>query len=229
MKYSNIVKGIFVNRPNRFTANVIIDGKEEKAHVKNTGRCRELLIEGVAAALEKSSNPGRKTAYSLIGVYKGETLVNMDSQVPNAVAAEALAEGKIEEIGVVDCIKREVKYKDSRFDIYYEKAGKRGFIEVKGVTLENGGVASFPDAPTARGTKHMQELAEAVGEGYEAAVLFLIQLGGVDTFVPNYDADLKFCTALKEAKAAGVKIMAYGCYVNIDEIKIDKKIDVKLR
>lgn len=206
MEYKNTVKGIFKNRPNRFIANVIINGKEETVHVKNTGRCKELLIDGVTVILEESDNTNRKTKYSLISVYKGEKLINMDSQSPNSVFAEALIDGKIEQIGSVDFLKREVKYNNSRFDIYYEKNNKKGFIEVKGVTLEENGVVMFPDAPTERGTKHILELIEAKKEGYDVGIAFVVQMKDVKYFTPNKERDKKFYDALYKAYKEGVNI-----------------------
>lgn len=227
MEYANIKKAKFIERPNRFIALCDIDGKIEKIHVKNTGRCRELLIRGAEVILEEGSNPDRKTKYSLIAVYKGENLVNMDSQIPNAVAFEAACEGKIESIGVPDLIKREVKYGSSRFDIYFEKDGRKGFIEVKGVTLENDGVAAFPDAPTARGTKHINELIDAAENGYEAYIFFVVQMKGVNYVVPNGRTDPEFEAALKKAHKNGVKIIACDCIVTENSIKMDKPLPVK--
>lgn len=228
MKYKNIKEATFVSRPNRFIANVIVDGHEEKVHVKNTGRCRELLLKGVKVLLEESDKADRKTKYSLVAVYKGSMLVNMDSQIPNSAAAEALENGTVAEIGKPDFIKREVKYSDSRFDIYYEKDGKKGFVEVKGVTLERDGAVLFPDAPTQRGARHIRELIKAKSEGYEAAVLFVVQMKGVKYFTPNDETDADFAQALKDAQKAGVKILAYDCIVKPDEMVIDEKVEVKL-
>ena len=197
-------------------------------HVKNTGRCKELLIEGARVFLEEADKEGRKTKYSLIAVYKGDILVNMDSQAPNQMAAEALAEGKIEEIGEVDFLKREVNYENSRFDLFYQKGEKKGFIEVKGVTLEGNGIAKFPDAPTERGAKHLRELIKAKEEGYEAAALFVIQMKGVQEFRPNEERDKNFTAALKEAVKAGVKILAYDCRVQVGKVYIDQKVPVNL-
>lgn len=224
MEYKNTVKGIFKNRPNRFIANVIINGKEETVHVKNTGRCKELLIEGVTVILEESDNTNRKTKYSLISVYKGEKLINMDSQSPNSVFAEALIDGKIEQIGSVDFLKREVKYNNSRFDIYYEKNNKKGFIEVKGVTLEENGVVMFPDAPTERGTKHILELIEAKKEGYDVGIAFVVQMKDVKYFTPNKERDKKFYDALYKAYKEGVNIYVYDCIVTENSITLDKKV-----
>lgn len=228
MEYGKMVEARFLRRVNRFTAFVELNGQEEMVHVKNTGRCKELLLEGARVFLEEADKVDRKTKYSLIAVYKGDTLVNMDSQAPNQMTAEALAEGKIEEIGEVDFLKREVKYENSRFDIFYQKGDKKGFIEVKGVTLEEDGIAKFPDAPTERGAKHLRELIKAKKEGYEAAVLFVIQMKGVEEFRPNEERDRNFSEALREAAAAGVKILAYDCKVEVGKVKIENKIPIKL-
>ena len=228
MKYENIKEAVFIERPNRFIANVCIDGKEEKVHVKNTGRCRELLLKGCRVFLEESKNNARKTKYSLVAVYKGERLINMDSQIPNYVAEEALKKGIIKEIGIPDFVKREVKYSQSRFDIYYEKDGRKGFIEVKGVTLEKNGEVLFPDAPTERGTKHIKELIKAKKEGYEAAVLFVIEMKDVSFFAPNAETDKDFSQALKNAKEEGVNILAYDCDVKEDEIVLKDKVEVRV-
>ena len=228
MEYGNMVEARFLRRVNRFTAFVELNGQEEMVHVKNTGRCKELLLEGARVFLEEADKEGRKTKYSLIAVYKGDILVNMDSQAPNQMAAEALAEGKIEEIGEVDFLKREVNYENSRFDLFYQKGEKKGFIEVKGVTLEENGIAKFPDAPTERGAKHLRELIKAKEEGYEAAALFVIQMKGVQEFRPNEERDKNFTAALKEAAKAGVKILAYDCRVQVGKVYIDQKVPVNL-
>ena len=228
MEYGKMVEARFLRRVNRFTAFVELNGQEEIVHVKNTGRCKELLLEGARVFLEEADKEGRKTKYSLIAVYKGDTLVNMDSQAPNQMAAEALAEGKITEIGEVDFLKREVNYENSRFDLFYQKGEKKGFIEVKGVTLEGNGIAKFPDAPTERGAKHLRELIKAKEEGYEAAALFVIQMKGVQEFRPNEERDKNFTAALKEAAKAGVKILAYDCRVQVGKVYIDQKVPVNL-
>ncbi|MDD3570177.1 MAG: DNA/RNA nuclease SfsA [Lachnospiraceae bacterium] len=227
MEYKITKQAIFLKRTNRFIAIVIIDGVEEIVHVKNTGRCKELLIEGASVILEKSDNPNRKTKYSLIAVYKGDVLINMDSQVPNGVVAEALREGKILEIGEVSFIRREVTYSNSRFDIYYEKNGKKGFIEVKGVTLERDEVALFPDAPTLRGSRHVYEMIKAKEDGYEANLLFLIQMVGVKYFTPNSEMDKEFAKALRLAKEKDVNIMAYDSVVRENSIYIGKRIEIQ--
>ncbi len=228
MKYSKIKKGIFIDRPNRFVAHVIVDGKEETVHVKNTGRCRELLIKGAKVILEESGNPKRKTKYSIIAVYKGKILINMDSQAPNSAAYEAVKNGVIKEIGVPDYVKREAAYSKSRFDIYFEKDGKKGFIEVKGVTLEKDSMTYFPDAPTQRGARHLEELIKAKGEGYEAYVLFVIQIKGVIGFSPNYETDLRFAQTLKRAQENGVNIIAYDCNVYEDKMELNLPVKVIL-
>ena len=229
MKYKKIVEGKFIHRPNRFIAHVLIHGKEEVVHVKNTGRCRELLIPGARVILEDcSQNISRKTKYSLIAVYKGELLVNMDSQVPNAVVYEALKDNKIEFFRDLTFIKREKTYGNSRFDIYYEKGLKKGFVEVKGVTLEVEGQAMFPDAPTIRGAKHVLEMVDAVNQGYEGSIIFLIQMKGISSFRPNWEMDENFSNAIKYANDNGVNVLAYDSFVLEDEIRIGSPIPVFL-
>lgn len=231
MKYKNIKEGRFISRPNRFIAKVEIDGKEETVHVKNTGRCRELLVNGCRVYLEKSENPARKTAYDLVAVEKntesGETLlINMDSQIPNYVAEEWLKiSGLFSENAV---IRREVTYGNSRFDVYVEDGKRRAFIEVKGVTLEHNGTAMFPDAPTQRGVKHIRELMKCTEEGYEAYILFVIQMEQVKEFRPNDVTDKEFGKSLREAEKAGVKILAQSCIITRDSIEIKSPIKVIL-
>lgn len=226
MKYKNIVEGKFAARPNRFIAHVEINGQTEICHVKNTGRCRELLIEGSRVFLEKSDNPHRKTKYDLISVYKGDMLVNMDSQVPNKAVGEWLASGGLfEDITV---IKPEKTYGNSRFDFYVEAADRRIFMEVKGVTLEHDGIARFPDAPTERGVKHLRELKACIEDGYEAYVVFVIQMKGIELFMPNIETHREFAEVLKEAQEAGVRVLAYDCDVTEDSIKISSPVPVKL-
>lgn len=226
MKYKNIVEGKFAARPNRFIAHVEINGQTEICHVKNTGRCRELLIEGSRVFLEKSDNPHRKTKYDLISVYKGDMLVNMDSQVPNKAVGEWLASGGLfEDITV---IKPEKTYGNSRFDFYVEEADRRIFMEVKGVTLEHDGIARFPDAPTERGVKHLRELKACIEDGYEAYVVFVIQMKGIELFMPNIETHREFAEVLKEAQEAGVRVLAYDCDVTEDSIKISSPVPVKL-
>lgn len=225
MYYQKVVEGIFIERPNRFIARVMLPEGEVIAHVKNTGRCRELLIPGVRVYLEDhGENTLRKTRYSLISVWKKDMLINMDSQVPNAVAADALKRGLITELPETDLIKREKTFGDSRFDIYYESGQRRGFLEVKGVTLEEDGVARFPDAPTVRGTKHIMELIKAKEEGYEASILFLVQMEGPKYFEPNKSMDPGFADAVELAKSRGVRVLAYDSIVTPNTIYIGKSI-----
>lgn len=228
MKYSQIKKAVFVSRPNRFIAHVMMDGNEETVHVKNTGRCREILREGVQVILEKSGNPERKTQYSLIGCYKNRNLINIDSQVPNAVVYESILHKAIKGFDDVLHLKREVTYRNSRFDLYFKTSSHEGFIEVKGVTLEDNGIAMFPDAPTERGTRHIYEMMEAVREGYRGYILFLIQMKGVNSFTPNEKMDPEFALALKLANKEGVKILAYDALVTEDEIVIGDPVKVIL-
>lgn len=226
MKYENMIEGVFVSRPNRFIAEVKIDGKIEKAHVKNTGRCRELLIPGTKIFLQEHDNPSRKTKYSLIGVMKGDVMVNIDSQAPNKVVGEWLWQGGIYQNQIV--IKAEQKYGNSRFDFYMEGDGKRAFLEVKGVTLEENGVARFPDAPTERGIKHIEELMRAKKEGYEAYIVFVIQMKGIHHFEPNDRTHAAFGEILRKAEKAGVHILAMDCQVKEDELVIDQPVPVCL-
>ena len=228
MKYKNMLQGIFLKRVNRFIAHVLIDGVEHIVHVKNTGRCRELLIAGVVVMLEPSQNPERKTAFSLIAVYKGDRLINMDSQMPNHVVFEALQAGRIPELGLPQSMRKEVTYGNSRFDIYFERAGHKNFIEVKGVTLEDEGVAMFPDAPTVRGTKHVYEMAKAVEAGYGGTIFFLIQMKGVHCFRPNVKMDEEFAKALTFAREKGVILLAYDCVVYEDEMVLRASVPILL-
>lgn len=224
MKYENIVKGEFLSRPNRFIAEVLIDGKKETVHVKNTGRCRELLVDGAEVFLFRSSNPSRKTKYDLVAVRKGKKLINMDSQIPNDVVEEWLRKGNLFSEKAV--IKREVTYKKSRFDFYIEDGDRKIFLEVKGVTLENEGVAMFPDAPTKRGVKHINELISLRKEGYEAFVLFVIQMEDVNLFKPNDVTHKAFGDTLRKAEKSGVEILAMNCKVTENSIEISDNINL---
>lgn len=243
MKYQRMAPGIFLDRPNRFIAHVQIDGKEETVHVKNTGRCRELLLPGAQVMLQLSDNPNRKTAWDLIGVKKeGLGWVNMDSQAPNRVVMEFL-----EKQPGITYIRPEYRYGDSRVDFYFERLAANGkdpggeqqtngapgeprqcLMEVKGVTLERDGIAYFPDAPTERGVKHIRELMAAVGAGIPAAIFFVIQMAGVDRFVPNDDTHPAFGQALREAAAAGVRVLAFDCAVTPDSLEIRAPVPVEL-
>ncbi|RBP67333.1 sugar fermentation stimulation protein A [Alkalibaculum bacchi] len=223
MKYKNIVEGEFISRPNRFIAHVKINDKIEICHVKNTGRCKELLIKGATVYLEHSDNPNRKTAYSLIAVQKGHRLINIDSQAPNKVLHEGLLNKTIvlpnfEEI--IE-IRPERVYQKSRFDFYIENNNKKAFIEVKGVTLEEDGIVKFPDAPTERGLKHVYELVQALEDGYMAYIVFVIQMNDVKYFTPNDSTQKEFGEALQYAQNKGVQILAYESDVEPDSLKLN--------
>ena len=226
MLYSDIHEGVFIDRPNRFIADVMIDGVPVVCHVKNTGRCRELLVPGAKVLLEKSANPTRKTQYDLVKVYKGNRLVNMDSNAPNTVFGEFLRSGGL---GFTpDYVKAEHTHGDSRFDYYFEHDGKKAFAEVKGVTLEDGNIARFPDAPTERGIKHLRGLMECVKQGYEAYAVFVIQMRHIDQFRPAWDKHREFGLALQEAAKAGVKVLAFECDVTRDGLSIADPVPVNL-
>lgn len=225
MKYNYIKEGIFKSRPNRFIAYVEIDGVQETVHVKNTGRCKELLVPDAHVILEVSDNPSRKTKYDLICVYKEKIgLVNMDSQAPNKVVGEWLSNqtGELKCFDNITFIKPEYTYGNSRIDFYFEYNGKKALLEVKGVTLERDGKAYFPDAPTARGVKHLEELERAVNEGYESYVAFVIQMEGVDYVYPNMDTHPEFGYTLDRVKSAGVRVLNLGCRVEKDSLYIDR-------
>lgn len=226
MKYKNKISGIFIARPNRFIAEVEVDGEKKVCHVKNTGRCRELLIEGVKVILEKTDNPTRKTEYDLIGVYKNNELINIDSQAPNKVFGEWVEKGIY--FKNITLIKPECKYKNSRFDYYIEADGRKIFVEVKGVTLEKDGVVLFPDAPTERGFKHINELIDAKENGFDAYIFFVVQMKKCKYFTPNIQTDPKFAEALKLAKNKGVNICCVNCNVCEEGFDIDGFVDVVL-
>ena len=227
MIYKNIIEGIFISRPNRFIAKVLIDGREETVHVKNTGRCKELLVQGTTVYLEVSDNPDRKTKYDLVAVLKnGEKLINMDSQVVNSIASDWLKKGNIFTENAV--IRREVTYGNSRFDIYVEDGQRKAFVEVKGVTLEFDGEVRFPDAPTERGVKHINELIKCIDDGYEAYILFVIQMKGVSYFTPNDLTHKEFGDTLRRASKKGVRIIAVDCIVSSNSIEIDSEVEVRL-
>ena len=215
MKYREIVEGVFIDRPNRFIAHVDVNDTVETVHVKNTGRCRELLVPGAAVRLEVSDNPKRKTKYDLVMVHKqGLGWVNMDSQAPNKVVAEWLATGDY------DLVKSEYTYGKSRIDFYMEKNGEKYLLEVKGCTLEVDGIGYFPDAPTERGVKHLHELEQAQQAGYRCAVAFVVQMEGVTEVRPNISTQPEFGTALAEAKAAGVCVLFLLCRIGRDSLEI---------
>lgn len=226
MRYENIEEGRFIERPNRFVAYVDIAGRREKVHVKNTGRCRELLIPGAPVYLEKSCNPDRSTAYDLIAVEKKGRLINVDSQAPNRVVLEWLQTRQL--FPDLVSIRPETVYGSSRLDFYIETAGEKIFMEVKGVTLEEEGEVRFPDAPSERAVKHVEELIRARREGYGACVLFVIQMKGVNYLIPNAATHPEFAEALRRASRAGVKLLAYDCLVTVDSLAIADAVPVYL-
>ena len=226
MKYENIYQGVFVNRPNRFIAYVDIDGCRETVHVKNTGRCRELLIPEAVVYVQGSLKPGRKTRWDLIAVKKNKRIINMDSQIPNKVVKEWLEDGNL--IENITTVRPEYTYGSSRIDLYVEAGERKILIEVKGVTLEADGVVRFPDAPSERAVKHVYELKEALKKGYEAYVFFVIQMRDVRYFTPNTDTHPEFAKALAEAAKEGVRVVAYDCLVEKDSISIHKEVPVVL-
>lgn len=227
MQYQTVKEGRFLSRPNRFVAHVELDGAEEIVHVKNTGRCRELLVPGARVYLADSGNPHRKTRYDLIGVEKGPLLVNMDSQATNRVFGEWAGAGNFRP--GLTLLRPETVWGNSRFDFYWEATGgRKGFVEVKGVTLEENGHARFPDAPTLRGVKHLEELARCRAEGYEATVCFVLQMGGMVDFGPNDLTHPAFGDALRRAAAAGVEVLAMECAVTPDTLSISKPVPVRL-
>lgn len=229
MRYENVVQGRFLSRPNRFIAHVEVNGREVVAHVKNTGRCKELLIPGRTVYLQDWGADfamRRKTRYDLIAVEKGGLLVNMDSQAPNHVFREWALSGAF--VPELTLLRGEYTWGNSRFDFYWEAGERRGLTEVKGVTLEFDGHAKFPDAPTQRGVKHLEELMAAREQGYDAAVCFVIQMEGMRCFSPNDETHPQFGAALRRAARSGVKIMAIECHVTPDGLKMTKEIPIKL-
>lgn len=226
MDYGATVRGRFLDRPNRFIAHVEVGGETVVCHVKNTGRCRELLIPGATVILAAALNPLRKTPYDLVAVYKGDRLINMDSQAPNDAVAEWLE--KTDTFGRIDSVRREYTHGRSRFDFYLLAEGRPLLLEVKGVTLEQDGVVLFPDAPTERGTKHLRELTEVARQGHAAAVLFVVQMEDCLHFSPNRATDPAFADALAEAQAAGVRILAVRCHLTERTITIGGAVAVLL-
>lgn len=226
MIYENIIKANFITRDNRFIAHILVDGKEEICHVKNTGRCKELLVPNAEILVQKNNDPKRKTKFSLITVNKNGRLINMDSQAPNAVTEEWLKNGGL----FVDItnIKREQKFENSRFDFYFERGGKKCFMEVKGVTLENDNIVSFPDAPSERAVKHLKELQTAHNMGYDCYVLFVVQMENVKFFEPNAQNHKAFAQELKKARDCGINVLAYDCNVKPDSLIINKAVGVSI-
>ena len=231
MKYNKVVEAKFIERPNRFVAYCDINGEIEKIHVKNTGRCKELLVPGCTVYLEESDNPNRKTKYSLISVITEKRLINMDSQVTNKMVCEALKDKSLILPGFdeeITLIKPEKTYGNSRFDVYLEGKTKKAFIEIEGNTLEENNIVKFPDAKTDRGVKHVKELIKAKEDGYLAYIIIVIQMKDVLYFTPNIERHKEFKDVLKEADEKGVKILAYDSIVNIDNIKLNKPVKVVL-
>ena len=225
MQYQNIVPGVFLQRPNRFIAHIEIDGQLQVCHVKNTGRCKELLPPGAKVWCQQWDNPNRKTKFDLITVEKGSRLINMDSQAPNAAAKEWLLAGGL---GNITDLRPETKQGDSRFDFSFQKDGRLCFLEVKGVTLENDGICAFPDAPTQRGAKHLRELTALAKDGCGAYVLFVIQMENVRYLHPNDATDPAFSQALREAVDAGVHVLAMDCAVTEEAMQIRSPVEVRL-
>lgn len=226
MKYLNIEEAVFKERPNRFIAYVETRNGREICHVKNTGRCKELLQPDATIYVQRNDNPARKTKLDLIGVKKNQYLINMDSQAPNMAVKEWLKAGNL--FSETAKIYPEKKYGDSRFDFYIEDGERKAFMEVKGVTLENDGVCAFPDAPTERGVKHIRELIKCMEEGYEAYILFVIQMSPVKYLKPNDVTHKAFGDALREAKKAGVHVLARDCRITIDSMEIMNEVEVRL-
>ncbi|MBN7774211.1 DNA/RNA nuclease SfsA [Clostridium aminobutyricum] len=231
MKYNNIHQATFRFRPNRFIAECELDGIKIEAHVRNTGRCKELLVPGCTVYLEKNPHPNRKTQYTLISVEKSGRVINMDSLAPNKVFFEAIQKGGLELPGFrypYGILKSEKHYGDSRFDFYMENDSKKAFIEVKGVTLEEDGIVLFPDAPTERGVKHILELCKAKEEGYLAYLVFIVQMKGVQYLTPNRRTHSAFAEALELAQQSGVNLLSFDCLVSPDEIQLDEKVEIML-
>ena len=226
MKYQNIKKAKFISRPNRFIANIELDGKIQIAHVKNTGRCRELLVPGAEIYVQEFDSDTRKTKFDLITVKKGQRLINMDSQVPNRVFREWVESGNFTD--GVTLIRPETFFGDSRFDFYIEAGDRKIFIEVKGVTLEENGIVRFPDAPTDRGVKHLRELMGAIDVGYEAQVVFIVQMDDVSHFEPNDMTHPEFGQVLREAVKKGVSVTALYCKITPDSIEAVGEVEVRL-
>ena len=227
MRYAHIQKAIFLDRPNRFVAHVELAGERVVCHVKNTGRCRELLVPGATVYIQECCDPRRKTRYDLIAVEKGSLLINMDAQAPNQVFREWAESGGF--LPGLTKLRPETTWGKSRFDFYWElSTERRGFVEVKGVTLEEDGHARFPDAPTERGVKHLEELIACRSEGYEAAVCFVLQMAGMKDFAPNDVTHPAFGEALRRAAQAGVQVMARECVVTPDSLVMGKEVSVLL-
>jgi sugar fermentation stimulation protein A len=224
MRYENVLVGRFQSRPNRFIAHVLMDGETAVCHVKNTGRCRELFVPDAKVVLAPGMNPDRKTQYDVIAVYKGDKLINIDSQAPNRVFREWAESGGF--MPDAKIIRPEYVYGQSRLDFYLETKEKHCLVEVKGATLEEDGLARFPDAPTLRGGKHLRELTAAVYQGYECYAFFVIQMHGIRGFSPNETTDPVFAKALKTASDAGVHVLAYDCRIREDSLEMGEPVPV---
>ena len=230
MRYHNIVRGTFVRRENRFIGICLVHGKSERVHIRNTGRCAELFVPGASVFLQYAPSPQKKTAYTLIALYKGERLINLDSLAPNKLVLEYLAQGKLLPgmAAAAEELHGEVSYGASRLDGAFTIAGQRAYLEIKGVTLERDGAAYFPDAPTERGIRHIYELCKARKEGFLAYLIFVIQMQGVSFFAPNYATHPAFAQALQEAQSAGVAILAYDCQVQPECLALGAPVPVKI-
>ena len=228
MQYQTVKKAAFLRRPNRFIAQVMLEGAEETVHVKNTGRCRELLVPGATVYLEDCGRPERKTRYDLIAVEKGDRLINMDAQAPNKVFGEWAAAGGFRD--GLTLLRPETTWGNSRFDFYWESSenGRKGFVEVKGVTLEENSAAYFPDAPTERGVKHVEELITCRAAGYEAALFLVVQMEGVAFWSPNDRTHPAFGEAVRRAAAAGVEILCRDCHVTPDSLTMGEPVEIHL-
>ena len=224
MKYEKIQKGKLIERENRFIALVDVEGEVERVHVPNTGRCKEIFVPGASVILNEPTGTKRKTRYSLVSAYKGDLLINIDSQAPNKIVKEALENKKI--FKDITLIHPECTYGNSRFDFYFERGKEKAFMEVKGVTLEDNGLCMFPDAPTLRGVKHIEELIKAKGEGYGAYIMFLVQMEGMKAFVPNVEMHKELGDALKDAMAVGVNVLVYDTVVREGEVLFGRKVEL---
>ncbi len=227
MRYGRTVRGTFVSRPNRFIAEVEVDGGIERVHVKNTGRCREILVPGAAVVLEDCGSGNRRTRYDLIAAYKGGNLINIDSQAPNRAFGEFIRDSGV--FGPGPAVFPEHTFGDSRFDFYVESGDRRIYAEVKGVTLEEDGVCRFPDAPTERGLKHIRGLEECVSLGYEACAVFIVQMKGMRVFEPNYATHAEFGRELERAESLGVRVLVYDCAVTEDSMAVDSPLPHRYR
>ena len=230
MKYSSIVPGTFIRRENRFIGLCLVQGKQERVHIRNTGRCAELFLPGTPVFLQYAPSPKKKTAYTLVALYKGNRLINLDSLAPNKLVLEYLAQGNLFPgmAATAENLRGEVRYGASRLDGAFTIAGQTAYLEIKGVTLERDGAAYFPDAPTERGIRHIFELCKACQEGFLTYLIFVVQMQGIDFFAPNYATHPAFAQALKEAQQAGVRILAYDCRVQPECLELGAPVPIKI-